>query len=312
MLHHSFMHVSHLMFRVTRPFVRLLSMPIGAALIFGVTVYSPVMANEPRAPSSEVTAAAPSLDAIAQNTAGYSEAFPAGVPTTYAWCNGTTKPPGNNEPPSDYTAVMSLGSVYPKYGVPAYSNPDAKIIVANARTYVRLRATKEWIVVQDQSEDDIVGAHFEANAAKNSATEMKIEAQPDGATVIASPPPDHNDLLWMAKRGTYEPGSVDAVYVQMDMKTTDPKLKLVANVGADWWRGPDSPHGLANKRGAGNSNWIELSAEWSTLIFFSGSTSQIAADPPPPLAESPQATKPPRPRRAANTPSPCLRVLAPR
>jgi hypothetical protein len=297
---------------VVRPIARPPSLPIGVALIFGLAGCGPTLANEARTPPSEVTVAAPSLDVIAQNTPGYSEGFPSGVPATYAWCNGSSKPPGNNEPPPDFAAVMSLGSVYPKFGAPAYSNPDAKIIVANAKTYVHLRATKEWVVVQDQSEDSIAGAHFDAIAAKNSAIDMTIEAQPDGVTSIASPPPGHNDLLWMAKRGTYAVGSVDAVYAQMDMKTTDPNLKLVANVGADWWRDLDSPYGPANNRGAGNSNWIELSTDWSTLVFFSGSTSQLAADPPPPLAESPLASKPPRARRAANTPSPCLRVLAPR
>ena len=118
----------------------------------------------------------------------------------------------------------------------------------------------------------------------------------------------------MVKRGTYAAGSVDAVYVQMDMKTTDPNMKLVANVGADWWRGPDTAYvqGSGNNRGAGHSNWVELSTDWATLLFFSGSTSHLAADPPPPLAEFTIATKPIRAQRAANTPSPCLRVLAPR
>jgi hypothetical protein len=100
----------------------------------------------------------------------------------------------------------------------------------------------------------------------------------------------------------------------MDMKTTDPKMKLVANVGADWWRGPDSAYvqGVLNNQGAGNSNWMELSTEWSTLLFYSGTTAHLTADPPPPLAESGLATKPIRMRRAANTPSPCLSVLAPK
>jgi hypothetical protein len=242
------------------------------------------------------------------------KAFPLAYLKAYSWCNGAYKPPGNSEPPSDFTAVMVLGSIYPKYGAPEYSNPDAKILVANAKTYVHLRAAKEWILVQDLHEDEIAGAHFDANASRNTGTEMKVEVQPDGVIVVDSPPPGRNDVLWMVKRGTYAAGSVDAVYTQMDMKTTDPNLKLVANVGADWWRGPDSAyeHGVLNNRGAGNSNWIELSMDWSALIFFSGSTAHLAADPPPPLAESPLATKPPRPRRAANTPSPCLRVLAPR
>jgi len=296
-----------------RPFARLKSLSIAASLALVAVGYSPAPANESRTPSGEVAAPTPSLDFIAQNTPGYSQGFPAGVPKTYSWCNGMTKPPGNGEPPSDFTAVTALGSVYPKFGEPEYSNPDAKIVIANAKTYVRTRATKEWTVVQDQSEDEIAGAHFATNASRNTASEMKIEPR-DGVINISSPPPARNGTFWIVKRGAYAAGAVDAVYVQIDMKTTDPKMKLVANVGAEWWRAPDAAYtlGVTNSQGAGNSNWVELSSDWSTLVFYSGSTAQFVADPPPPFAESALATKPPRAQRAANTPSPCMRVLAPR
>jgi hypothetical protein len=291
-----------------------LLLPIGTAAILSITAHGPVSANQPTVPPSRTTAAAPALDAIAQNTPGYSEAFPAGVPKTYAWCNGSYKPSENSVPPSDFTAVTALGSVYPKFGEPPYSNPGAKVIISNAVTYVHLRATNEWVLVQDQSEDEIAGAHFDANASRNTITEMKIEVQPDGVAVIDSPPAGRNDVLWIVKRGAYQAGSVDAVYVHMDMKTTDHNMKLVANVGADWWRDPEAEHvkNFVNQRGVGNSNWVELSTDWTTLVFFSGSTSQLEANPPPPLSETALATKPSRARRAANTASPCLRVLAPR
>jgi hypothetical protein len=314
MPHHSHERVLPLPLSVTRPIAQLSSLPIGVALIFCLVGYSPTLANEPRPPSSEVKATPPSLDVIAQNTPGYSEGFPAGVPSTYSWCNGASKPPGGGEPPSDFTAVTALGSVYPKFGEPEYSNPDAKVIIANTKTYVHLHATKEWILVQDQSEDEIAGGHFDTKASRNTGIEMKLEPQPDGAIIISSPPPGRNDAFWIVKRGSYAAGAVDGVYVQMDMKTTDPNIKLVANVGADWWRGPDSAYvqGVHNSQGAGNSNWMELSTEWSTLLFFSGTNAHLTADPPPPLAESSLATKPIRTRRAPNTPSPCLSVLAPR
>ena len=158
---------------VTQPFARPLSFSIGAVLFLGVAGHSPVLANDPL--SREVTSPAPSLDAITQNTPGYSEGFPAGVPKTYAWCNGSYKPPGNGVPPSDFTAVTALSLVYPKFGATEYSNPDAKIIVTNARTYVHLRTTKEWVLVQDQSEDEIAGGHFGSNASRNTGFAMKVE-----------------------------------------------------------------------------------------------------------------------------------------
>lgn len=287
---------------------------VGASLILFSMGQCPVLAFEPNAPSNTVPTTAPTLDAIAQNTPGYSEAYPAGVPGTYSWCNGSSKPSGNGAPPADFTAVAGSGSIYPKFGAPTYSNPDAKIVVSNAKTYVRLSTTKEWILVQNQAKDEITGAHFLAKGGSNTNFEMKLTALPDGSVAIDSPPPDHNDLVWLVARGTYKAGNVDSVYVQMEMKTSDPNLKLVANVGADWWRGPEAEfvRGPTNTRGAGNSNWVELSTQWSTLIFYSGSTSQLRADPPPPLAEAALEIRPTSKRRPENSPSPCLRTLAPR
>ena len=295
------------------PIAWLLSITIAAPLIFGL-VGGQALAVDTRATQSQVKGPAPTLDVIAQNTPGFSEAFPAGVPKTYSWCNGASRPPGNGEPPADFTAVTALGSIYPKYGEPEYSNSDAKIIVANAKTYVHLRTTKEWVLVQDQSEDELAGGHFHTDAARNSAIEMEIEPKPDGFTTASSPPPGRNSVFWFVKRGTYAAGAADAVFVQMDMKATDPKMKLVADVGADWWRGPDAAfvQGVLNNQGAGNSNWMELSTDWTTLIFYSGSTANLMADPPPPLAESNLATKPIRMRRPENTASPCLTVLTPK
>ncbi|MET4257996.1 hypothetical protein ABIC09_002938 [Bradyrhizobium sp. S3.12.5] len=294
----------HLLFR--KPPTRLL--PIGIIAIVAVTPGSAVSAN---GPLNEVTPAGLSLSAIEQNTPGYSQGFPAGAPKTSSWCNGASRPE-SGAPPSDFTSVTGLASVFPKFGAAAPATSDGKILIANGKTYVRLHATKEWVLVQDQNENEIVGAHFDAIAPKNLAVQMKIEVQADGSTVADGPPPGRNDLMWMVRRGAFAAGSVDSVYVQMDMKTTDPNIKVVANVGADWWRAPDSLHNGSNNRGAGNSNWVELSANWSTLYFFSSSTPQFTADPPPPLTELPLPAQAASMPRTANVQSPCLRVLAPR
>ncbi len=288
--------------------------PIGASLIFFAVGQGSVLANEPKAQSGEVTTTKSIPDAIAQNTPGYSEGYPAGVPKTYAWCNGSYKPPDNSVPPPDFTAITGWGRVYPKFGAPAYSNSAAKIMVANAKTYVRLGITKEWVLVQDQAADQIVGAQFVADFSGNSGIEMGVNAQSDGSIVMDSPPSGYNDLFWIAKRGAYAAGSVDGAYVQMEMRTSDPNMKLVANVGVDWWRDPESDYvqGFANNRGAGTSNWVELSTQWRTISFYSGTTAQFRSDPPPPLAEAASVTNRIGAPRVANTPSPCLRVIAPR
>jgi hypothetical protein len=125
--------------------------------------------------------------------------------------------------------------------------------------------------------------------------------------VIGAPPAGYNALFWLTKRGMYTAGSVDGVYVQMDMRTNDPNMKFVADVGADWYLDANVGTGrdFANISAAGQSNWVELSTQWSTLRFYSWSTAQLQADPPPPLVDPLVATKQPITRRRANTSSSC-------
>jgi hypothetical protein len=264
---------------------------MGASQTFYAAWEGPVLANQSEASPGDKTVASPISDAITQNTPGKSQGYAVGVPKNYAWWSGSYKPRVTTAPPADFTAVTGWGQVYPKAGAPKYSNPDGSILIANAKTYVHLSATREWILVQDQTTDEITGSHFISDFSAKPSIQMRLDAQPDGSVAIGFPPPGYNDHFWIIKRGTYAAGSVDGVYVQMDMRTNDPNVKLVANVGADWWRDETAGfvRGFANNPGAGMSNWIELSTRWSTLRFYSWSTSKLLTNPPPPLAE----TRPP-------------------
>ena len=264
-------------------------------------------ANLPPLVEGEMTIATPMLDAIIQNTPGQSEGFAAGVPRGYAWCSGSFKA-ADTGPPSHFTAVTGKGQVYPKEGALAHSNPDS-VAIANAKTYVHLRTTREWVLVQDQATGKFTGGHFVSDFSPKAGKPISFDAQADLSVVIDAPPVGYNDHFWLTQRGTYAAGSVDAVYVQMDMRTNDPNMKLVASVGADWWldamvagRGLD----FAYISAAGQSNWVELSTQWSTLRFHSWGTAQLEADPPPPLADPLLETKPTIIRRRASTSSPCL------
>ena len=125
--------------------------------------------------------------------------------------------------------------------------------------------------------------------------------------LIHALPSAHYALFWLTKRGTYTAGSVDGVYVQMDMRTNDPNMKFVADVGADWYLDASVGVGrdFANVSGAGQSNWVELTTQWSTLRFYSWSAAQLQADPPPPLDDSLVETKQTITRRRAHTSSSC-------
>jgi hypothetical protein len=291
---------------------------ICVSLVFYTMRGEAVLASETELSSGKVTITTPMvLDAIAQNTPGYSEGYPAGVPRTYGWCNGVHKPSEYSAPPSGFTAVTGWGLIYPKWeldrlksALPASSNPAAIVTIANAKTYVHLRATKEWILGQDQADDEIAGAHFIADFGPSAGIDMKVEPQPDGSVTIGSPPIGYNDLFWMAKRGTFAAESVDGVYIQMNMKMNDANMKLVANVGADWWRDQSAGYerGFTNNKAAGASNWVELSTQWSTLFFYSWNTAEFKANPPPPLMDSTPGAKSTMARQRAGSPTPCLRV----
>ena len=258
-------------------------------------------------PVKEILVTTPMLDAISQNTIGYSEGYAAGVPRSYSWCNGSYKPLNSSAPPQDFTAVTGWGQVYPKAGAPTYSNSEAMVEIANAKTYVHLK-TGEWVLVQDQTRNQIVGGHFVTDFAGNAGFPMTTKTLPDGGATFAAPPSGYNDHFWHSTRGTYAPGSVDGVYVEMDMKTNDPKVNLVANIGADWWRDISAEYvdGFANNPGAGMSNWVQLSTEWTTLRFYSWSSAQLQANPPPPLTETAKQEKPSLRRRFSVSTIHCL------
>src|SRR5262249_36589691 len=70
--------------------------------------------NADGSPPQEFSIESPLVDAILQNTRGYSEGYPLGVPRNYKWCGGSYK--SNAAPPDDFTAVVGWGQVYPKVG----------------------------------------------------------------------------------------------------------------------------------------------------------------------------------------------------
>jgi hypothetical protein len=248
-------------------------------------------------------------DLIKQNTQGQSEGFPLGVPQSYSWYQGWN-PGGQLTPPANFTAVEGWGQVYPEVGQPVSTTADVQ--VANAQTWVHIKQTNQWVLVQNQSTLGLTGGHFLADFTGNSATAMPATALPGGGTSFDAPAAGYNDHFWYGSRGTYAAGTVDGVYVQMDMKVTDPNAHLVAMVGADWWRDASAPFlpDHSTNPGIGGSNWGDLSTQWQTVGYYSMSTTQFEANLPPPLVGSaqsapvvsPDTVAPAAPQIAAFTP----------
>jgi hypothetical protein len=143
-------------------------------------------------------------------------------------------------------------------------------------------------LVQDQSKLQLTGGHFVPDFAGNVAIPMKVIPLTGGHTAFDVPPPGYNNHFWYGSRGTYAAGTVDAVYVQMDMRISDSDLKFVAMVGADWWRDASAPYldDHSNNPGIGGTNWVALSTQWKTLGYYSMSTEKFQENPPPVLRES--------------------------
>lgn len=251
-------------------------------------------------------------DIIKQNTLGQSEGFPAGVPTSYDWYKGWAGY-GMETPPATFTAVEGWGQVYQQAGQPAISNPSAFVHVANAKTYVHIKETNQWVLVQDQAQTPIAGGHFVTDFAGNGGYAMNVTSLAGGGNAFVAPPNGYNDHFWYRSRGTFAAGTVDGVYVQMDMRVTDPNLNLVASIGADWWRNASAPYlqDHSNNPAVGSNNWVELSSQWRTVGYYSMSTAEFQADLPPPLrgvvqtppvTGTPDTVAPAAPRIVAFTP----------
>jgi len=226
-------------------------------------------------------------DLIKQNTLGNSEGFPLGVPHSWNWYQGWNAG-GSLTPPAGFTAVEGWGQVYPEEGKSTSANADVQI--ANSKTYVHIKQTGQWVLVQDQNQLGLTGGHFGADFAGNSAYAMPGTALAGGGVSFDAPPDGYNDHFWYKSRGTYAAGTVDGVYVQMDMRVTDPNAKMVGMVGADWWRDASAPF-LADHStnpGIGGTNWVELSTQWKTIGYTSLSPAAFQANPPPGVLGSSQ------------------------
>jgi hypothetical protein len=90
-----------------------------------------------------------------------------------------------------------------------------------------MKVDGEWRLVQNQSASSVVGAHFAADFSGNSSLLANVVALPsDGSARFDSPRIGYNTHFWVDRRGTYDAGTVDGVYVQMDLRTCATTKKL--------------------------------------------------------------------------------------
>ena len=127
---------------------------------------------------------------------------------------------------------------------------------------------------------------------------------------LNAPPSGENDHFWPSDgHPTFAAGTVAGIFVEAQMKTSDPSANLVGQLGADWWRNSTAQYaGLnVNNTAAGLSDWVKLTTSYQTLYFTTLTAAQLTADPPPGLssttASTPTATTPAATTPAATTPA---------
>jgi hypothetical protein len=242
---------------------------------------------------------------IKQNTLGQSEGFPIGVPESWNWYKGWNGE-GQETPPSNMTAVEGWAQIYREKGS-TYENPNAMVTIDNAKTWVRLKATKQWVEVQNQDKQGIAGGHFVTDFKGNAGSPINVIKNADGSVSFKAPTSTYNDHFWFGARGTFSANTVDAVYTQYDMKVNDPNIKLVGSVGADWWLNASAPYmqDHSTNPGVGSGNWIDITTQYKTIGYFSLPTPEFVASHPSGIfsGSGPAPTPAPTP---TPTPTPTL------
>lgn len=204
----------------------------------------------------------------AQNDRAKNRVRPEGVPPSIGFSGGAVRT-GGAVPPNDFSAVTGWGVLYPEAGSDMTADVNATVTISHMQTWVHLRRGG-WERVQDQAEVGLGGAHYPADFNGNPSP-WTMRAITPGSARVDAPAPGLNDHFWEAARGVYSPLSVDGVYVTLDASVDNPKAKIVAQIGADWWRdrNAQSVPGFKNNPSPGMNNFTELKTTPTTLFYVS-------------------------------------------
>jgi len=110
-------------------------------------------------PSGEITTVTPMADAIIQNTPGKAKDMPSECPRA-TMVRGLLQACRQQHAAFRFHSGYGKGQVYLEAGTYAYSSPDGSITIANAKTYIHLGTTREWVLVQDRHGRDCRGSFF--------------------------------------------------------------------------------------------------------------------------------------------------------
>lgn len=217
--------------------------------------------------------------------------YPQGVPSSYSWYphgGGPNISPQvrglyPNVPDQSWNAINAYTHIFPKLGE-ALPIAGDKIFMANTKVHLH-KKTGGWITVQDQSVNSpIQGGWFVPTQDNYFPPGMTIVNRPDKVAEYDAPREPYAAHVWPTPRGTFMPGTIDGVFVTMDLWVNRAGCKLVAMSSGDWWASPTAP--FPNNGGVGATDWIELTTEPQRCMYTHLTRAQLEADPTPELLEA--------------------------
>lgn len=218
-----------------------------------------------------------------QNTLGFSEGLPKGLPSGFDWYNGYFL--WTSAAPAGMTAMTGYGHLWQAEGAIDATIPGL-IMVRNTRAYVRLTADKSWVQVQDQTL--LEGGHFIADYSTGATTALDLIDIGGGVWTMDGPALGWNNHWWPNPRGVYTADTVDGAFVIFEIRVTDPAAvdRIVAGAGIDWWLDADAEFledHSTNPAGV-IADWVLVTTDWKPVCAYTAaSKADFELSLPPPV-----------------------------
>jgi hypothetical protein len=182
-----------------------------------------------------------------------------------------------NPPPQGWHALTGWGQIYCEEGKPVVAGNFA---IKNQQSWIR-KKDGTWVKSQDQATNKLYGSSYAGDFSGSATKWTPIDDPSDGSQYGPTPVASRNVHWYHNDRGSFDEGTVDAVFSCADCKVSNSSMNYIVNMGADWWENQSATMDV--NPGAGMANWVKLTSEYRTCYFMSISEEEMRANPPPPL-----------------------------
>ncbi len=212
-------------------------------------------------------------------------AIPRGVPDYMDWRTGPRTAYGN-EPPPDWSAMITWGQVYAAVGHSA--PPNTRFQLKNLRTWYLSKASGEWTNWQHSSQ--VGGANYAEDFQNDANVPADIRAEAEGYSATLQD--GYNFHFWPQEgRVEIDPTDIEAVWTAIDGRLiladssrTDDRAdaRLLLSAGSDYWLDRAAAWDQWKTNGdIGIGRFRFLSPDWQTYNMHTISDSIFRVNPPP-------------------------------